>query len=208
MHGLALFTVPELREWMDRRGIAHTRAANKTQLKTKIAIWVRDQVASSAPESEKEQGGSKIDTSETENTQAIEHVFGDVEPYDDLADDDSSTSSESSDEELEVLDSDTNTLLDHGDAIHTKPGEEPTSPPGPGCPLKHALQSLFGYSRFRRGQEWAIQRCMDNKRTLLVAPTGKFSLARETHLRQTRVDLFIGMSQGLESPYAMRYQRL
>jgi hypothetical protein len=186
MHGLALYTVPELREWMDRRSIAYPRAANKTQLKTKIAIWVRDQVASTVPERDKEQEESNSVTAlAEENTQAIEHVFGDAEHFDEVSEDDSSTSTESSDESLEVLDSDTktlcgrNTVLDqeckHSDTNDRELDEEPTSSPGSGCPLKQALKSLFGYSRFRHGQEWAIQRCMDNKRTLLVAPTGMFS---------------------------------
>ena len=34
------------------------------------------------------------------------------------------------------------------------------------------LRQLFGYSTLREGQEWAIQRCMSQKRSLLVAPTG------------------------------------
>lgn len=184
MHGLALLTVPELREWMDRRNISHPRAATKSQLKTKIAIWVRDQVASNVPEGEKEHDGTKTDTGGTENTLSAEHVFEDVEDFDETAGDDSSTSNDSSDEELEVIDCDAKTLhernagldreCEHGSPSHTEPDDEPSSSPVSGCPLKQALKSLFGYSRFRQGQEWAIQRCMDNKRTLLVAPTGTF----------------------------------
>ena len=40
------------------------------------------------------------------------------------------------------------------------------------CPLRKRLQSLFGYSDFRPGQEWTIRRCLEGQRTLLVAPTG------------------------------------
>ena len=39
--------------------------------------------------------------------------------------------------------------------------------------LHGSLEQYFGYSTFRAGQEWAIRRCMDHKRTLLVAPTGQ-----------------------------------
>ena len=34
------------------------------------------------------------------------------------------------------------------------------------------LRSVFGHDDLRDGQEWAINRCLDRKRTLLVAPTG------------------------------------
>lgn len=46
---------------------------------------------------------------------------------------------------------------------------EKGSPP---CALRSALRKLFGHSDFREGQEWAIQRCLNKERTLLVAPTG------------------------------------
>jgi hypothetical protein len=39
-------------------------------------------------------------------------------------------------------------------------------------PIQSMLFSLFGYSELRDGQEWAIKRCLDKQRTLLVAPTG------------------------------------
>jgi GRF zinc finger/DEAD/DEAH box helicase/SAP domain len=40
------------------------------------------------------------------------------------------------------------------------------------CKLHAMLESLFGHSSFRDGQEWAIRRCLDGQRSLLVAPTG------------------------------------
>ena len=42
----------------------------------------------------------------------------------------------------------------------------------PDNPIQSMLFSLFGYSGLRHGQEWAIKRCLDKQRTLLVAPTG------------------------------------
>jgi ATP-dependent DNA helicase Q4 len=38
--------------------------------------------------------------------------------------------------------------------------------------IRSHLHQLFGYSSFREGQEWAIERCISQKRSLLVAPTG------------------------------------
>ena len=38
--------------------------------------------------------------------------------------------------------------------------------------LYSTLKKIFGYSEFRNGQEWAIHRCLDHRRSLLVAPTG------------------------------------
>ena len=42
----------------------------------------------------------------------------------------------------------------------------------PKSKLLSNLKLIFGYSEFREGQEWAIERCMTGKRSLLVAPTG------------------------------------
>jgi superfamily II DNA helicase RecQ len=38
--------------------------------------------------------------------------------------------------------------------------------------LYSTLKKLFGYTEFRDGQEWAIHRCLNHQRSLLVAPTG------------------------------------
>lgn len=40
------------------------------------------------------------------------------------------------------------------------------------CSLHRALKTLFGHEHFREGQEWCIRRTFEQKRTLLVAPTG------------------------------------
>jgi len=42
----------------------------------------------------------------------------------------------------------------------------------PESPMHATLRKLFGHSNFREGQEWAIDRCLNKKRSLLVAPTG------------------------------------
>lgn len=38
--------------------------------------------------------------------------------------------------------------------------------------IHSTLRKLFGHSTFRDGQEWAISRCLNKQRSLLVAPTG------------------------------------
>lgn len=42
----------------------------------------------------------------------------------------------------------------------------------PACSIQRALWSLFGYKKVKRGQEWAINRCLKKQKSLLVAPTG------------------------------------
>ena len=39
--------------------------------------------------------------------------------------------------------------------------------------LHNSLETYFGYTAFREGQEWAIRRCLSHEQTLLVAPTGQ-----------------------------------
>jgi hypothetical protein len=39
-------------------------------------------------------------------------------------------------------------------------------------PLTRALVECFGFSSFRQGQQWAVQRALDGKNSLLVMPTG------------------------------------
>lgn len=38
--------------------------------------------------------------------------------------------------------------------------------------VKTSLKSLFGYDCFREGQEWAVRRCLEHTKSILVAPTG------------------------------------
>ena len=39
-------------------------------------------------------------------------------------------------------------------------------------PIEATLFKLFGYRHLKKGQEWAINRCLEKKKSLLVAPTG------------------------------------
>lgn len=38
--------------------------------------------------------------------------------------------------------------------------------------VQEALKDVFGFTQFRPGQEWAIERCLAGKRSMLVLPTG------------------------------------
>ena len=113
---------------------------------------------------------------------------------DDASDDDSTTSSSSSsDEELELIGEHSNTNLSFrssslvSDGIgsaaatvdfscSTEPDDDDIDPviqkSTSTSPLYSTLKKMFGYTEFRDGQEWAIHRCLNHQRSLLVAPTG------------------------------------
>lgn len=109
---------------------------------------------------------------------------------DDASDDDSTTSSSSSsDEELELIGEHSNTNLSFrssslvsdgiGSAAATVDLFCSTAESDPviqtstsSSPLYSTLKKMFGYTEFRDGQEWAIHRCLNHQRSLLVAPTG------------------------------------
>jgi superfamily II DNA helicase RecQ len=163
---------------MDRRCIACPRTATKSQIKTKIAIWVRDQVARSVPQHERSQDEVQRDVSIAVPQVALEEDENEDEVGSDT-EEGASTASSSSDEELILLDAPGPALQVKRCAVNEGEGgtsfvsslilERGSILP---CPLKATLQSLFGFSSFRHGQEWAIRRCLENERTLLVAPTG------------------------------------
>ena len=58
--------------------------------------------------------------------------------------------------------------LDESPMKSKPPPNNPTKP----STLQDQLQELFGHGEFRDGQEWTVTRCLEKKRTLLVAPTG------------------------------------
>lgn len=66
--------------------------------------------------------------------------------------------------ETEFDEFETDEVFDHGPS-----GNEDSEPR---CRLRSTLQTMFGHDDFRDGQEWAIRRCLNQQRSLLVAPTG------------------------------------
>ncbi|CAB9501409.1 syndrome ATP-dependent helicase homolog [Seminavis robusta] len=89
------------------------------------------------------------DTTETSRTRSSQDVSS---TKDEMEDED-----EFDDEEEEALDK----------AIADLDMDDLTATPQLRC-----LRDIFSLQDFRPHQEWAIQRCLDHKRTLLVAPTG------------------------------------
>lgn len=153
---------------MIRHGISMVKGAKKQQLKTRVAVWVRDQVAQGVLESSDlddidSASSQNCDLSASTNPLAICESTG--------SDNDTvctSTSNSSSEDELEFVGVQANRELVVNSCPQPLSGELPNQL----CPVRGALFSFFGYNSFREGQEWAIRRCLDNKRTLLVAPTG------------------------------------
>jgi ATP-dependent DNA helicase Q4 len=174
-------TVPELKEEATKRSLK--KMGKKKELLFRLAVWARDEIAKSCTEEETEDKLNEVEVSIPDD------------------DDDSSCSSNSdedstSSEELELFsqeketvkkmpmnptcqiittkDDDIRTGGFHSDdddeekdlmLVDSKKPSKPTT-------LKDTLHELFGHNSFRNGQEWAIERCLSKKRSLLVAPTG------------------------------------
>jgi hypothetical protein len=105
------------------------------------------------------------------------------ETSDESDDDDDDDDSSASSEELELvreiqpgrkppLSKEIECLMESEDESESCPNEKRLEQTKTCCPLRSTLQTLFGHSEFREGQEWTVRRCLEKKRTLLVAPTG------------------------------------
>lgn len=160
LQNLQGLTLPELRSWAKTRKL-DTRG-KRAHVWTRVALFVRDAVASSLPPTE---NGS----SDAEDDNGLELVGAPVKDSSSLLseqtmkddkeesdeednDDDEADDDDEEEEELELV-------------------ENPVSKDPP-CPVRARLRSLFGHDDFRPGQEWTIRRCLEGQRTLLVAPTG------------------------------------
>ena len=169
-------TVPELRQETKRRGLDGT--GNKQPLLLRLSLWVRDEVCKATLATTAEE----CDPTEPMEEQPRELV-GDDHDY---ADDNDSSESEleiegemvtaaDSDEDDDDDDESVQSFGAHDkcDGIVQDDMERTsTSCRATLSPLQQSLFELFGYSSFRDGQEWAIGRCLNRQRTLLVAPTG------------------------------------
>lgn len=176
-------TVPELKDETARRGL--NKNGKKQQLLMRLAIWTRDELVKGYPE---ECAKEKMDGDEEENAKRVD--AGNMKALctsdEEGSDGNSSTSSEdSSDDELELFDGDKESDVEDDDDDNETAGytlKEATcsnqqlavaiDKSGEGKSLSESLQDIFGHDSFRNGQEWAIQRCLEQKRSLLVAPTG------------------------------------
>lgn len=182
MEQIKALTVPELRELASRHNL--DTKGNKLALVARLSIWVRNEIATGLGDRySKEEGTSEIGGDDDGD---LEDSIGDVDISMDESEsevDSESEDDDSSDEELELVGHESNsrsktetTIHDNKDPLHSAlkkshSGTESTIQDSKD-PLHSALKSLFGYSKFRDGQAWAIRRCMAEQRTLLVAPTG------------------------------------
>jgi ATP-dependent DNA helicase Q4 len=159
-------TVPELRQEAKLRDL--NSLGKKRELLMRLSLFVRDELANSGID-----GGGGEEEEEVKDADIIEQV----------ANDELSASSE----ELEIggageedeagisLESDGESdsdSVDHGDSkeVDVLPTNIPVA--SKDLTIHDHLYQLFGHSEFRDGQGWAVERCMTQKRSLLVAPTG------------------------------------
>ena len=164
-------------------------SGKKQQLLTRLSIWVRDEVVA---------GMSKPDVVSRDSMSKEGDFLSDSNEDQGSLErgETSSTSSESedgeedSDDELQLVDVPSEgsekqngvinpeCVVDNAEEDERAHGDLPCSTSSAktassdSCPLRVSLQTLFGHSSFRTSQEWTIRRCLEKKRTLLVAPTG------------------------------------
>lgn len=134
-----------------------------------------------------EGGDSSFRESTSRETDSV--ADADDDASEEASDDDSTTSS--SDDELELIGEDSNSKFSFrssGLADKKKEGDAATvnlscieseddekgqaNENSTSASVYSTLKKLFGYTEFRDGQEWAIHRCLNHQRSLLVAPTG------------------------------------
>jgi superfamily II DNA helicase RecQ len=160
-------TVPELKEEAERRNL--DKSGKKNQLLVRLSVWVRDEIVKAAGVSEKMDDDDDPVVTDVSEEQVV-----------DDSDDESADSSDSnSSEELEFCD-DGSHGEDHHDDEAMEEIDEDKSREDSGdleadpqtSQLRSTLRTVFGHDNFREGQEWAIKRCLEQKKTLLVAPTG------------------------------------
>ena len=148
-----MLTVPELRKEAAVRGL--NQNGKKQELMMRLSIFVRDELAAV---------GSALEAGLCEEIDVT------------ITNDDSSTSSIELEICDEVKDFDKHDMFPISGISDSHVAKDQVD----GCndfvqgvsSIRSHLRQLFGYSSFREGQDWAIERCMTQKRSLLVAPTG------------------------------------
>ena len=177
-------TVPELRAETKKRGLKAT--GKKVELLTRLLVWVRDEIA--------DENNTKAEAvMQCEETSL---KFCEIDSVD--SDGEKSNDEEScSEDELVLLGDGTNERLlsstlsanvgyplfgtefdgtnniENDDILaNDEQIADESFADGVDIRLQNALCKYFNYTSFRPGQLWAIQRTLDHKRSLLVAPTG------------------------------------
>ena len=152
-------TVPELREEAVRRKL--NKNGKRQQLLMRLAIWTRDEVVKSSP---------SLEQSLTDNPDEDEGKLVDLDEGSDSSDESSCSSAD----ELEIFHAakgNEKEVDDDGSSVAVYGKDQRKEDETEGS-LSATLLKIFGHESFRHGQEWAIQRCMSEKKSLLVAPTG------------------------------------
>ena len=154
-----MMTVPELKSIAKQRHLNST--GKKSTLITRLAVWVRDEICRDHNDNDGSESIAPIKELDDQSTHSDSE-----DTHDSFVDDNSSISSE----ELEICEepkkltkSAEKLISEDNDAIDVDRFKSP---------LHLSLYDIFGYTDFRTGQEWAIRRCLEKKRSLLVAPTG------------------------------------
>jgi ATP-dependent DNA helicase Q4 len=149
-------TVPELREEASRRKLS--KNGKRQQLLMRLAIWTRDEIVKSSPDLADE----SVDSHDMDDQKLVE-----IDQECDTSDD----SSCSSDEELELFhngkEDDEEAKMDGSSIVAPSDVQQDDE-----NSLCATLRKTFGHESFRTGQEWAIRRCLREKKSVLVAPTG------------------------------------
>lgn len=175
-------TVPELRDLTEKHNLRKT--GKKAELLARLAIWARDEIAKGT-ETWKERKSSigKTDDNpcaddeprlvqkavEKEEESPDEMCSEIITETDDDHDDDDDDDSFSSEDELELVDSPN--VVPESFSENDSEATKLTTNEGC-CRLISSLQSIFGFTSFREGQEWAVRRCLEQKRSCFVAATG------------------------------------
>lgn len=165
-------TVPELKEEATRRNL--DKSGKKNQLLVRLSVWVRDEIVKAAGVSEQMDEDDDPLVTDVSEEQVV-----------DDSDDESADSSDSnSSEELEFCDDKKSEDRSHGedhdddeameeiDEDESREASRDLEADPQTSQLRSTLRTVFGHNDFREGQEWAIKRCLEQKKTLLVAPTG------------------------------------
>ncbi|VEU40498.1 unnamed protein product [Pseudo-nitzschia multistriata] len=177
-------TVPELKRETSRRGL--NKNGKKQQLLTRLAIWTRDEIVKCSPEFEEEEEieAAKRDVEASDGS--VKSIF-DSSPSEELDNGEFSDDDDSSADELELFDGKNKlkesnyTDDDSEEDLSVESNDESPNTTLAAAKdiqgddegfLSASLREIFGHDSFRTGQEWAIQRCLEEKRSLLVAPTG------------------------------------
>ena len=179
-------TVPELRVFAKQKKL--NSSGQKKSLLARLSVWVRDEICKkvqfdcdkrfdlSLNNVDAQSSESINDGEESNDDENDDDHDDDDDDHDDASDvleicrenDDDDHSASSG--ELEICNSlegrNSTAIMESDEKINDNTSVHAKSK------LHEALFDLFGYTFFRDGQEWAIKRCLEKKRSLLVAPTG------------------------------------